>query len=80
MKKITKIIGALGLTVFLAFTSPVAVAQDATTTTETRTVDDDNDDDEGKWGLLGLIGLLGLLGLKRRDNDHNRTTTTSNRS
>lgn len=80
MKKVIKLIGVFGLTVFLAFSSPVAVAQATdNTTTETRVDDDDDDDDDGKWGLLGLIGLLGLLGLKRRDNDHTRPPSTTNR-
>jgi len=80
MKKVTKWIGVLGLTAFLAFSSPVVVAQTTdNTTTSTRTADDEDDDDGdgGKWGLVGLLGLLGLLGLKRRDDDRHRTTTTN---
>ena len=74
MKKATKIFGALALSTLLTFTAPV-MAQDSGTTTTTRVDDaDDDDDDEGKWGLAGLLGLLGLLGLKRRDNDHPKTT------
>jgi len=39
------------------------------------------DDDEGMdWGLLGLLGLIGLAGLKRRDDDHVRTTTHPSRN
>jgi MYXO-CTERM domain-containing protein len=75
MKQVTKAIGVLTLTAFLAFTSPVVSAQTGggDNTTMTTTSNDDGDDgDEGKWGLAGLLGLLGLLGLKRRDNDNNR--------
>ena len=78
MKKAKTFISALALTAFLAFTSPVVVAQTTSETTTTRTADDmhdDDDDDGGRWGLLGLLGLAGLLGLKRRDDDRTRTTT-----
>lgn len=81
MKQVTRFLGALLLTGFLAFTSPV-IAQTTTdnTTTVTRADDDDDLDDDdgdgGRWGLLGLLGLLGLMGLKRRDRDDDRTRTT----
>ncbi len=77
MKKITKLIGVLLFTAFLAFTSPVVYAQTGGGTGTTATIDDDDDDDGdgGRWGLLGLLGLAGLLGLKRRDDDRNRTNT-----
>lgn len=75
MKQVTKAIGVMTLTAFLAFTSPVVSAQttgETTTTSTTTDVDDDDDGDEGRWGLLGLLGLAGLLGLKRRDEDRTR--------
>lgn len=85
MKKVTKFLAALTLTVFLGFTSPVVRAQtteNTTTTTTTDVDDDDMDDDDGdggRWGLAGLLGLLGLLGLKRRDDNPTTTKTTVNR-
>jgi MYXO-CTERM domain-containing protein len=75
MKQVTKAIGVMTLTAFLAFTSPVVSAQttgETTTTSTTTDVDDDDDDDSGKIGLAGLLGLLGLLGLRRRDDDRTR--------
>lgn len=35
------------------------------------------DDDSGNWGWLGLLGLIGLAGLRRKREDHGRTTTTA---
>ena len=82
MKQVKQFIGAAALTAFLAFTSPVVMAQttdNTTTTTTTDDMDDDEDDDTGKWGLAGLLGLLGLAGLKRRDDDRTHTNTNVNR-
>lgn len=77
MKMITKTIGILALSAFLAVSSPT-IAQTATdNTSTTASSDDDDDDDSGKWGLLGLAGLLGLLGLKRRDDDRHRNTSVN---
>ena len=75
MKMITKTIGILALSAFLAVSSPT-IAQTATDNTST-TASSDDDDDSGKWGLLGLAGLLGLLGLKRRDDDRHRNTSVN---
>ena len=78
MKKVTKLMSVLALTLFLGVASPV-MAQTTDNTTGTTATTDDDDDDSGKWGLAGLLGLLGLLGLRRKDDDRNRTTTHSNR-
>jgi MYXO-CTERM domain-containing protein len=78
MKKVTKLMSVLALTVFLGITSPV-IAQTTDNTTGTTATTDDGDDDSGKWGLAGLLGLLGLLGLRRKDDDRHRTTTSTNR-
>ena len=76
MKMITKTIGILALSAFLAVSSPT-MAQTGTDNTSTTASSDDDDDDSGKWGLLGLAGLLGLLGLKRRDDDRHRNTSVN---
>ncbi len=77
MKKITKILAAVTMSVFLSVSTPVMAQNDQTTTTTTADDADDDDGDEGKWGLAGLLGLLGLAGLKRRENTDDRRTTTN---
>lgn len=80
MKKVTKLLGALMLTLSLTLTSPVVMAQTGDNTTSANYDRDDRDDDgdEGQWGLAGLLGLLGLLGLRRRDDHRHRHTTNTN--
>jgi MYXO-CTERM domain-containing protein len=80
MKKVTKLMGVLTLTVFLGISSPAIAQTGDNTAGTTTTMDDDDNDDTGKWGLAGLLGLLGLLGLRKRDDDNrHRNTTTTNR-
>ncbi|MGZ8525244.1 MAG: WGxxGxxG family protein [Chitinophagaceae bacterium] len=80
MKKVTKTLGVLVLTMFLGFANPVYSQTGDNSPTRSERVDNTDDDDMGKWGLAGLLGLLGLLGLKRNDRDNNRThSTTTNR-
>ena len=55
--------------------SPVALAQDTSSTTE-----EEDSTDYGWIGLLGLAGLAGLLGRKRDDrHDRDRGTGNTNR-
>ncbi len=77
MKKVTKVLAVLTMSIFLGVTNPV-VAQSTgggATTTEVDGESDADDDGDDEWGLLGLLGLAGLLGLKRRDRDDHKTTT-----
>lgn len=79
MKKLTKTLGVLALTMFLGFANPFFAQSSDNAATRTERVDDINDDNTGKWGLAGLLGLLGLLGLKRNTRDDIRTQSTTNR-
>ena len=66
----------------LAVTAAPAVAQNTSDPAATTTYPvQQEEDDDFPWGLLGLLGLAGLMGLKRRDDDHRRTsgTGTNNR-
>lgn len=82
MKKVNAIAGrailAISLTAAFALPASAQTATDpgmaATTTTQTVPVEDDKD-----FGWIGLLGLAGLLGLRRKNEDHNRTTTTTHR-
>lgn len=52
----------------IASVSSLALAQPATDTPATTTVQTaDYDRGFDDWGLLGLLGLFGLMGRKRRD-------------
>jgi|GEM_PF-6349300 len=80
MKKVTKPLAVLALSVFLGSVNPVVAQSADTPTTTNQNVEDDDNDDNGKYGLAGLLGLLGLLGLRKKDGDDKRyTTTTPNR-
>ena len=82
MKKVNAIAGrailAISLTAAIALPVSAQTSTDpatgATMTTQTVPVDDDKD-----FGWIGLLGLAGLLGLRRKNDDHIRTTTTNQR-
>lgn len=82
MKKVNAIAGRtiLALSLSAACAMPVVAqntATDPATTTTTQTVPVEDDDKD--YGWLGLLGLAGLLGLRRKRDDHVRTTTTNHR-
>lgn len=67
----------LALSITAAMSVPVhaqTATDPATTTTQTVPVEDDRD-----FGWIGLLGLAGLLGLRRKNDDHSRTTATGPR-
>jgi MYXO-CTERM domain-containing protein len=76
MKKVTTLFSIMLFSIFLTASYPT-MAQNDNPASTTQSASDDADEDTGKWGLAGLLGLLGLLGLKRRDDDHDRRTTTN---
>ena len=80
MKKVNAIAGRalLAMSLTAACALPVAAQTNTdpaatTTTTQTVPVEDDKD-----FGWIGLLGLAGLLGLRRKKDEHIRTTTTTN--
>ncbi len=81
MKKVNAIAGRALLAISLTAAVALPVAAQTTTdpnatvtTTQTMPVEDDKD-----FGWIGLLGLAGLLGLRRKKEDHTRTTTTTHR-
>lgn len=81
MKKLNAIAGRalLAISLSAAFALPVSAqttTDPAATTTTTQTVPVEDDKD---FGWIGLLGLAGLLGLRRKNDEHVRTTTTTHR-